>query len=203
MGIDPAPFIANIFLHRYEYKYILSLISSGDVPKAKKLSNCSRYLDDLLCLNDDGIFETIYNLIYPPEMKLSKTNATNQKVDYLDLDIFIKEYNGRAYFASNLYDKRHHFPFKVINYPNLKYSNIPNSPAYGIFISQLVRLTRVCSTMEGFRVASSKLYNDLVGKGFRPDVLEGKFNSFLEKYHKEWCMYGEIPLWSSLSNNTS
>ena len=31
MGIDPAPFIANLFLHHYENNYMYSLINSGDL----------------------------------------------------------------------------------------------------------------------------------------------------------------------------
>ena len=56
MGIDPAPFIANLFLHFSETRYMHSLINSGNLVKAKKLSNNFRYLDDLLGLNDRGLF---------------------------------------------------------------------------------------------------------------------------------------------------
>ena len=48
MGIDPAPFIANLFLHYYESSHINSLVSSGRLNVARKLSRYCRYLDDLL-----------------------------------------------------------------------------------------------------------------------------------------------------------
>ena len=41
-------------------------------------------------------------------------------------------------------DKRDDFDFPVVNYPYLS-SNIPESPAYGVFVSQLIRYDRVCS----------------------------------------------------------
>jgi hypothetical protein len=42
--------------------------------------------------------------------------------------------------ATGIYDKRDDFNFKIINFPNMC-SNIPASPAYGVYISQLIRLT--------------------------------------------------------------
>ena len=59
MGIDPAPFIANLFLHFYENRYVYSLINSGNLYNAKKLANNFRYLDDLLGLNDKGFFSQV------------------------------------------------------------------------------------------------------------------------------------------------
>ena len=39
---------------------------------------------------------------------------------------------------TSLYDKRDDFNFHITNFPFLS-SNIPSSPAYGVFISQLIR----------------------------------------------------------------
>jgi hypothetical protein len=38
--------------------------------------------------------------------------------------------------STKIYDKRDDFNFKIINFPNMC-SNIPASPAYGVYISQL------------------------------------------------------------------
>ena len=38
-------------------------------------------------------------------------------------------------FETKLYDKRNDFNFEITKFPDLKRSNIPSSPAYGIFIS--------------------------------------------------------------------
>ena len=65
MGIDPAPFLANLFLHFSEFRYMDELIKSGELSKAKKLSNNFRYLDDLLGLNDNGIFNQVYEYLSP------------------------------------------------------------------------------------------------------------------------------------------
>ena len=48
---------------------------------------------------------------------------------------------------SHDYYKRDEFDFPIVNCPYLS-SNIPESPAYGVFVSQLIRFARVCSKYE-------------------------------------------------------
>ena len=47
------------------------------------------------------------------------------------------------------YDKRDDFNFSIVNFPYLC-SNIQSSPAYGVYVSQLIRHARACSTYEQF-----------------------------------------------------
>ena len=42
--------------------------------------------------------------------------------------------------STRLYDKRDDFDFHIVNFPFLS-SNIPSSPSYGVYISQLIRYT--------------------------------------------------------------
>jgi hypothetical protein len=49
------------------------------------------------------------------------------------------EYKNKS--ARRIYDKRDDFNFKIINFSNM-HSNIPASPAYGVYISQLIRYAR-------------------------------------------------------------
>ena len=49
MGIDPAPFWANLFLYHYEEKFVKKLVSSGS-PRAYKYHGTSRFIDDLYVL---------------------------------------------------------------------------------------------------------------------------------------------------------
>ena len=46
--------------------------------------------------------------------------------------------------TTNIYGKRDDFYFSIVNFPFL-YKNIPESPAYGVFISQLIRYSWACS----------------------------------------------------------
>ena len=49
MGAGCARWLANIFLHMYEYEYTRQLIKDKDIKTASRLSRMFRYQDDLLC----------------------------------------------------------------------------------------------------------------------------------------------------------
>ena len=48
------------------------------------------------------------------------------------------------YKQTGLYDKRDDFTFPIVNFPFIS-SNIPASPAYGVYISQLLHYSRACA----------------------------------------------------------
>ena len=62
---QPSLLLFRIKVHRY----IENLLSFWDIIKAKKLWNSFRYLDDLLSLNDKGLFDNFSNLIYPSDRR--------------------------------------------------------------------------------------------------------------------------------------
>ena len=51
-----------------------------------RIASTSRYLDDLLNI-DNPYFEGMVNQIYPPELQLNKTNASDTKAPLLDLHL--------------------------------------------------------------------------------------------------------------------
>jgi len=55
---------------------------------------------------------------------------------YLDLYL---EHDITGTLTTKLYDKRADFNFSIINYPFFD-SNIPSSPAYGVYMSQAMIL---------------------------------------------------------------
>ena len=85
-------------------------------------------------------------------MIVNDTNISARKYCYLDLNIDI--YQGM--FRELLYDKREDYKFKVILYPFLD-GNVPINLSYGTFISQLVRLARVNSTLNRFKHCVTEL----------------------------------------------
>ena len=93
-----------------------------------------RYIDDLLTLNNSR-FECAIDDIYPPELQLKKTMECPTSLSYLDIMITID--NGK--YSTMIYDKRDSFN---VNFSHLC-SNIPSKPAYGVYISQLVRIGRL------------------------------------------------------------
>jgi hypothetical protein len=73
-------------------------------------------------------------LIYPDELEIKDTTESDKSASYLDISLNIDS-NGRL--TNSLYDKRDDFDFAIVNFPFLC-SNIPLSPAYGVYIFQLI-----------------------------------------------------------------
>ena len=134
--------------------------------------------------------KNINNMIYPPELTLSRTDKAGIQAEYLDLDISI---SNEGFFKSKLFDKRDDFNFKVINYPCLNFSNIPVQPAYGIYLSQLLRICRICTDINDFYVSISKITKEFLSKGFNKYILYKYFVKFIDQYELEWCKFGVLP----------
>ena len=89
MGIDPAPFWANLFLYTYENEYLPELISNDKV-KACHFHATKRFIDDLGTLNDAGAFNDVYKDICSPELQL-KVEHSGTHATFLNLDITVKD----------------------------------------------------------------------------------------------------------------
>ena len=63
----------------------------------------------------------------------------------LDLNLSITD----GIVSSKIYDKRDDFNLEIVNFPFLD-GDVPRSPSYGVYISQLIRFARVCSNVEDF-----------------------------------------------------
>ena len=137
MGIDPAPFWANLYLYKFENSFMESLRRS-DVAKSRKFHGCARFIDDLVCLNDGGEFNDSYKEIYPNELELKCEHHEREKhATFLDLDIKI---SGEE-FIYKMFDKRDEFSFSVVRMPYID-SNIPSYIFYGTILSEIVRIAR-------------------------------------------------------------
>ena len=126
--------------------------------------------------------------MYPPELEIKDTTESNTSASYLDLLLSIGR-NGQLHIS--LYDKRDDFDFHITNFPFLK-SNIPSSPAYGVFISQLIRYARACSSYECFILRAMGLSNKLLGQGYVKERLESSLRKFYGRYRDLTKQY-EVP----------
>ena len=72
--------------------------------------------------------------IYPTELQLNNANSSDTEALFLDLNLSIT--NGIV--SSKIYDKRDDFNFEIVNFPFLD-GDVPRSPFYGVYISQLIR----------------------------------------------------------------
>ena len=158
MGIDPAPFWANLHLYAYEYKFIKSLMSV-DKPRAMRFKFASRFIDDECNLNDGGEFGRSFRSIYPSELEL-KCEHQGTHATFYDLDVTIVD----AIFVYKLFDKRDDFPFFIVRMPDLG-GNIPNHVFYGAIMSEFLRIARCSLLYKDFLKSAIALFNRMVNQG--------------------------------------
>ena len=185
MGISCGPHLANVFLSVYEKDFIQQLVEEDNISDAKLLSDVCRYQDDCLVINDDNLFNSVFEKIYPPSMKLDRTNISRDKTNYLDCTISIH----RGKFIYKSYDKRQSYNFKVINYPDL-ISNVPIGPTYGVFTSQLLRFCEINNIVDNFKKDIMELIEKLRAQNFNLKVLRLKYLDFCIRYINTWGKYG-------------
>ena len=185
MGTDCAPLLAELFLFTYEHDFMLRL--RREPHKACQFSSTARYIDDLIALNNPDFAEHIRD-IYPPELELKRTNGSSDAAPYLDLDIAVVE--GK--FIMKVYDKRDAFNFDIVNFPHLS-SNIPRKPAYGVYISQLLRLAKACDHYEDFLERHRTLSTRLLKQGFKYNHLCGAFRRFYCNHQRYLYKY-DVPM---------
>jgi hypothetical protein len=124
-------------------------------------------------------FHSYVDSIYSNELEIKDTTECSTSASYLDVLLKL-DTNGKL--TTQLYDKRDDFNFSIVNFPYLCI-NIPASPAYGVYISQLIRYARACSTYDQFLVRGSLLTNKLMSQGFQMSRLQAAFRNFYGRYN--------------------
>ena len=152
MGKNCASLVADLFLFCYDRDFMKDLSSDNHADVIKAFNSTSRYLDDLLNIDNPYFEGMVNNQIYPHEMQLNKTNTSDTEAPFLDLHLFIS--NG--FVSSKIYDKRDDFDFDIDNFPFLD-GDVPRRPSYGVYISQLIRFARVCSHVDDFNTRNKCL----------------------------------------------
>ena len=171
MGTNSAPLLADLFLHTYEYEFVIKTMK-GDITRALQFNKTFRYIDDLLCVNND-YFNKTHQRDLPIRINTEKTTTTPSETSYLDTTINIEEGNGTVRIS--VYDKREDFSFKIVNFP-YQDSNIPRNPACGVYIFQLVRYARICSRKDDFIYRHRRLSLKLQQQGY-------KYQQFMKSFH--------------------
>ena len=178
MGTNCILLLADIFLYSYEAEFIQSLLSIGRKQLVSGFNFTYRYIDDVLSINNPE-FDNFLGQMYLVELEMKDTTESNTtSASYLDLLLSI----GRdSQLHTSIYDKRDDFNFHIINFPFLS-SNIPTSPAYGVFISQLIRYARACSSYECFILRATRLSNKLLEQGYVKERLKSSLRKFYGRY---------------------
>ena len=85
-----------------------------------------------------GLVISLNDRIYPIELEIKDTIDTDRSASYLDLHLKI---DSEELLRAKLYDKRDDFNLIIVNFPFIC-SNTPTTPAFGVYMSQLIRYSR-------------------------------------------------------------
>ncbi len=173
MGTDCAPFLANLFLYSYEYDWIDKQRIAQDYKILSKFQNCSRYIDDLLLINNDDVMISVMSDIYPSELILVPDDSDGKTAPFLDLMIMIED----NIISTSIFDKRDAFDFPIVNFPTL-YGNIPIRSSYGVFVGELVRYARACTYYKDFVERTNILIKKLKSQFYTKKLLIKTFKKF-------------------------
>ena len=177
MGTNCAPLLADLYLYSYEAEFIQGLLKRGNKKLAQSFNFTYRYIDDVLSLNNANFSDYLHS-IYPEELEIKDTTESSHSASYLDLLLDIDD----TKLCTKIYDKRDDFDFAIVNFPFLD-SNIPASPAYGVYVSQLIRYARACSTYVDFLSRASLLTSKLMNQGYSQARLTATCKKFYGRHH--------------------
>ena len=138
----------------------------------------------VLSINNNN-FHNYVHLIYPDELEIKDTTKSDRCASYFD-NLLNIDSNGRL--TTTLYDKRDDSDFAIVNFPFLC-SNVPLSPAYGVYISQLIRYARACHAYDDFFKRGQLLTKKLMLQGYKECRLKSSFRKFYGRYNDLVCDY--------------
>jgi hypothetical protein len=177
MGTDCAPFLANLYLYSYKYQRLVKKYKNKEVDILRKFNYCFRYIDDLICINNDQFMDSVMKEIYPKKLPLAGDN-TVLKAHYLDLDLDIVHDT----IEYKLFDTCDAFGLSIVHVPGLS-GNIPNKQSYGVFVSQLIRYARCCQHLKDVVDRTKLLIDKLTNQGFKRHLLKNTSKKFsIEHY---------------------
>ena len=186
MGIDPAPFWANLYLYSYEEEFISDLVKNGGKEgkvRARHFHASRRFIDDLCAMNDGGEFRRSYPEIYPEELEL-KEEHTGDHATFLSLEITIENRK----FIYKLYDKRDYFPFFIVRMPHMS-SNIPRSIFYSALVGEFLRIGRCTLKIEHFVPKAKELLNRMLSQGANMSVSHKMILKIMSRHPEDFDQF--------------
>ena len=83
--------------------------------------------------------------------------------------------------SSKIYDKRDEFNFEIVNFSFLD-GDVPCSPSYCVYISQLICFARVCSNVDDFNNRNLFLTPKLLKQGHRYNKIRKAISEFYYRH---------------------
>ena len=97
------------------------------------------------------------------------------------MDLHLSISNG--FVSSKIYDKRD--DDSDVDVGNFPFFPLPlRRPSYEVYISQLIRVARVCSQVEDFNARNKYLTAQLLKQGYRYHKLRKAFSKFYRRHHE-------------------
>jgi hypothetical protein len=96
-------------------------------------SSSGGYINGRNSANLELLIDKMSSIYLYVKLKPHESSYLLQAFEETPTHMSIKIDSGQL--STKIYDKRDDFNFKIINFPNI-FSNIPASPAYGVYISQ-------------------------------------------------------------------
>jgi hypothetical protein len=185
MGTNCVHLLADLFLYSYEADCIQGLLKRKEKKLARSFNFMFRYIDDVLSLNNSRLGDFVHR-VYPIELEMKDTTHTDRSASYLDMQLAIDD-EGRL--GRKHYDKRDDFNFPIVNFPFV-YDNIPAAPAYGAYISQMIRYYRACGSYQDFLDRGLLLTMTLLNQGFLLVMLKSSLRKCYGCHHDLVDRYG-------------
>ena len=170
MGSNCAPLLADLFLYSYEAEFVQSILKASKKHLAQFNFTYS-YVVDVLSLKNTTFAEYL-EFIYPRNLEIKETTETAASFSYLDCYLYFVNEK----LPTKLFDKRDDFNFPIVNFPFLS-SNIPSAPAYGIYVSQLIRYDRACSNYQDFMERGKVLTTKVLSQRYQKKKKKKKKNN--------------------------
>ena len=83
--------------------------------------------------------------------------------------------------SSKIYDKRDDLNFEIVNFPFLD-GNVPRSPSYGVYFSQLIPFAIVCSNVDDVNNRNLFLTAKLLKQGYSYHKVREAFSKFYRRH---------------------
>ena len=111
------------------------------------MKNYKRWTSICKCnLRNISMFGSYVDRIYPIELEIKDITDTDMSASDLDLHLDI---DNEGWLRKKLYDKRDDFNIPIVK-SSFICSNMSAAPAYGVYISQLIRYSRACGFYQDF-----------------------------------------------------
>ncbi|KXZ47890.1 hypothetical protein GPECTOR_32g503 [Gonium pectorale] len=197
MGISPAPFIANLYLASFEFRFLQQYPSATAAAQAtlRRFRHSKRYLDDLASLNNPYLACLLYNDrqhqglhgIYPSCLRVttqSHPHLPAGSLPFLDILLVPTNRHGVSHITTRLYDKRDQPAFQNVRLSRFVplHSNVNEAAKRKIFTGQFHRLRRIISDMDNFCYEIARVMLALLHNGYQRHHLETSYRSLLRAF---------------------